>query len=219
MTRTHSVSPSPPVVVVTRFQKQPLLQTSPLALPGPLSRPDGKVTAQGGGDFTSPPMAWLPIAFPTNAVAMAFDFIVEGKPADDALVCGIGTNNLFTLAAKYIPTNTMSASPLLDVSAWAGKTNELFFGFLGGTSTNAALIIENIRFYSLETPRLGITRTGNATVLNWPLTAAGYALESTPSLTAPVWQAVTNVPAIVADRYAHTNVLSDQSRFFRLRAR
>ena len=69
-----------------------------------------------------PPMAWLPIQFPANATAMAFDFTVEGNPFDDVLVCGIGTNNLLSLEAKYIPTNTISASRLIDVSAWAGTT-------------------------------------------------------------------------------------------------
>jgi alpha-tubulin suppressor-like RCC1 family protein len=173
----------------------------------------------GGDGSSSQPMAWLPIQFPAHATVMAFDFIVEGYPADDALVCGIGTNNLFSLEAKYIPTNTMSASPLLDVSAWAGATNELFFGFLGGTSTNATLIIENIRFYSLAAPKLEIAVSGNAMVLNWPLTASGYVVETTPTLTAPTWEIVTNAPVILADRYALTNAWSDQARFFRLQAK
>jgi len=166
-----------------------------------------------------PPMMWLPIAFPANATAMAFDFTVEGDPVDDVLVCGIGTNNLFSLEAKYIPTNRVSASPLINVSAWAGTTNELFFGFLGGTSTNATLVIENIRFYSLAQPTLEISVSGNATVLSWPLSAGGYEVETTPTLTTPTWEAVTNAAAIAADRYVLTNSLSEQSRFFRLRPR
>ncbi len=35
-------------------------------------------------------------------------------------------------------------------------TNELFFGLMGGTSTNATLQIEKIRFYSLQPPRLDV---------------------------------------------------------------
>ena len=148
---------------------------------------------------------------------MAFDFTVEGNPMDDVLVCGVGTNNLFSLEAKYIPTNTMSASRLIDVSAWAGTTNELFFGFMGGTSTNATLIIENIRFYSLAQPRLEISTSGTVTLLAWPSTAGGYVVESTPSLTAPVWETATNVPVISGGSYILTNYWSDQTRFFRLR--
>lgn len=189
--------------------------------PGPqnlMAARGGPVTAQGDGDSASPPMAWLPIQFPANATAMAFDFIMEGNPVEDVLVCGIGTNNLFSLEAKYIPTNAMSASRLIDVTAWAGTTNELFFGFLGGTSTNATLIIENIRFFSLAEPRLEIAVSGDATLLSWPLTAGGYVVETTPTLTTPTWETVTNAPVISADRYVLTNSWSDQSRFFRLRA-
>jgi pimeloyl-ACP methyl ester carboxylesterase len=94
-------------------------------------------------------MVWLPILIPSNETAMAFDFIVAGDPVDDVMVCGIGTNNLFSLEAKYIPTNSVSASRLIAVTAWAGTTNELFFGLMGGTSTNAELQIDNIRFYSV----------------------------------------------------------------------
>ena len=104
---------------------------------------------------TSPPMAWLPVQISSNAAAMAFDFVVSGNPSDDVMVCGIGTNQLFSLEAKYIPTNSVSASWLLDVSAWAGTSNELFFGLLGGTATNAAVLIDNIRFYSLQADSVG----------------------------------------------------------------
>jgi len=148
---------------------------------------------------------------------MAFDFIMEGEPVNDVLVCGIGTNNLFSLAAKYIPTNAMSASRLIDVSAWAGTTNELFFGFLGGSSTSATLVIENIRFFSLAEPRLEIAVSGNGTLLSWPLTAGGYVVETTPTLAAPNWETVTNAPVILTDRYVLTNSWSDETRFFRLR--
>jgi hypothetical protein len=118
----------------------------------------------------------------------------------------------------YIPTNAFSSSSLIDVSAWSGTTNELFFGFLGGTSSGATLVIENIRFYSLERPRLDIASVGGTTVLSWPATAAGYVLETTASLTSPAWEIVTNAPVVAGDRYVLTNYWSDQTRFFRLRS-
>ena len=148
---------------------------------------------------------------------MAFDFSVSGDPVDDSLVCGIGTNNLFSLSAKYIPTNTISASRLVDVSAWAGATNEIFFGFMGGTSTNATLAIENIRFFTLQPPQLSLQISAGNTVLSWPATAGGYVVESALSLTAPVWETATNPPVIYADSYILTNSWNDQTRFFRLR--
>jgi len=98
----------------------------------------------------SAPMAWVPVQIPTNAAFMAFDFIITGDPSNDVMVCGIGTSNVFSLEAQYIPTNNVSSSRLIDVSVWAGTTNELFFGLVGGTSTNASLQIDNIRFYNLQ---------------------------------------------------------------------
>ena len=172
-----------------------------------------------GSVSNTPAMAWLPVGIPGNTVAMAFDFIVSGDPKEDVLVCGIGETNLFSLEAKYVPTNSISASRLIDVSAWAGTTNELFFGFLGGSSTNATLVIENIRFYSVATPRLEIARSGGATLLSWPSTAGGYVVETTPTLATPAWESISNAPAISADRYVLTNSLNEPSRFFRLRAR
>ena len=105
------------------------------------------------------------------------------------------------------------------MSAWSGTTNELFFGFIRCTSTNATLIVENIHYYSLAQPRRDISRNSNLTLLSWPLTASGYALESTPTLTASNWQTVTNIPVIMRDRYAVTNHWGEQARFIRLRAR
>lgn len=98
-------------------------------LPGNLRR----ANASGENENTnSQPLIWLPIEVPSNAAVMAFDFSIEGDPVDDLLVCGIGDTNLFSLEAKFIPTNAISASRLIDVSGWAGTTNELFFGFMAG---------------------------------------------------------------------------------------
>jgi len=121
--------------------------------------------ANSDSTSNTPAMVWLPIQIPTNAAAMAFDFIVSGDPSNDSMVCGIGTNNLFSLGAKYIPTNTVSSSSLLDISEWAGTTNELFFGLLGGTSTNASLQIDNIRFYSVQSN--GVDSVGDGIPDTW----------------------------------------------------
>lgn len=104
-------------------------------------------TTSGDSQSTNGPMAWVSVVIPTNAIAMAFDFSIAGDPSNDVLVCGIDTNSLFLLEAKNIPGNDVSTSRLLEISAWAGTTNELFFGLIGGTSTNASLLIDNIRFY------------------------------------------------------------------------
>jgi hypothetical protein len=182
-------------------------------------RPMGNPVPDGNGTTASntPAMVWLPIQFPVHALAMTFDFSLSGDPVDDVLVSGIGTNYLFSITVKYIPTNQFSASRLIDVSSYAGTTNELFFGFLGGTSTNATLQIQNIQFYSLQQPQLSIAPINGGALLTWATTAAGYVIESTPSLTAPVWETATNVPMIYGSTYISTNYWSDQTRFFRLR--
>jgi hypothetical protein len=162
-------------------------------------------------------MAWVPILISTNATYMAFDFAVSGNPVEDALVCGIGDSNLFSLQAKYIPTNSTSSSRLIDATAWAGRTNELFFGLLGGTSTNATLEISNIRFYSLAGPRLNVQITNNIVGLTWPLTAGNYVLEGTDNLAKASWFSVTNVAIIGDFQYEVRTDISDNARFYRLK--
>ena len=196
------------------------LTTAPPTTSGPQVRSNLPQPLESDGNSTSntPAMVWLPLLIPTNATVMAFDFTVSGDPVDDSLVCGIGTNNLFSLQAKYIPTNTVSASRLIDISQWSGTTNELFFGFLGGTSTNATLQIDNIRFFSLQSPRLTVTQTGNGILFAWPNTAGGYSVQTTTNLATPDWETITNPPVISGDSYILTNYWSDQTRFFRLRS-
>jgi len=176
---------------------------------------DGTEMAEGA---ESAPMVWLPISFPSGAAAMAFDFRFFGAPGDYSLVCGIGTNTLFSLEAQYIPTNVPSASPLIDVGSWAGTTNELFFGLLGTTATNAVLEIDNIRFYRLAGPVLNVTSFGNNVILSWLTTATGYSLESSDNLSSTnEWTTATNVPVIVGDAFVVTNAISLNNRFYRLR--
>jgi hypothetical protein len=185
--------------------------------PGPLSVGGSPHQLNGTGASNSPPMAWIPLSIPSNSPAMAFDFIVSGPPAEDSLVCGIGETNLFSLQAKYIPTNAISASRLIDVSPWMGQQVELFFGLMGGTSTNCALQVENIRFFTLAPPTLSLAQTNGVTMLFWPNTVNGYALESATDSTLSSWSTVTNVPALFGGQFMVTNTWTDQVRFFRLR--
>ncbi len=181
-----------------------------------LVRPMG--TPSGNNAANTPPMIWLPIQIPANASAMAFDFTVNGDPVDDWLVCGIGTNNLFSFEAKYIPTNQISASRLIDVTAWAGTTNELFFGFMGGTSTNAILQIDNIRFYNFQAPSLQAQFSGSNLIIKWPLSAQNFSLQTTTNLGDPnSWTTITDVPAIVNLQNAVTNPIVESQRFYRLK--
>jgi hypothetical protein len=66
-------------------------------------------------------------------------------------------------------------------------------------------------------PTLSISVRGGVTVLSWPLTAVGYAVESRPSLTSASWEPAPSVPVIAADRYVLTNSWPGETRYFRLR--
>jgi hypothetical protein len=108
-------------------------------------------------------------------------------------------------------------SGMIDVSQYAGQQAELFFGIIGGTSTNASLTISDIAFYVTLPPSLQIQLAGTNVVLTWPLSGAGYVLQSANKLTPPVsWTTVTNVPVIVNFQYTVTNQISGNSRFYRL---
>ena len=164
----------------------------------------------------TPAYLWLPVVVPADAEFLTFEFVREGAPADDALVVGFGDEPLFSLKAGFIPETELSTSPLLDVRAWAGKTNEFFFGLTGGTSTNCTVTLENIRFFTLQPPQLAVDNSGGVPVLSWPSIANGYELESSTNLTTS-WGMVTNPPTLFAGRFAVTNAWPDEVRFFRLR--
>jgi hypothetical protein len=209
---------------LVNFSDSAMLQILLISAPATVSSPDNanfprlpswEPKANPGSN--APAMAWLPVAINSGSVAMAFDFTVSGDPVDDALVFGIGASNLFSLQAKYIPTNFLSSSRLIDISQWAGTTNELFFGLLGGTSTNATLQIQNVRFYSLQPPKLSFASSNAPALLLWPSTGNGYVVESAPWLASPVWETATNAPVISMDNYILTNYWTDPTRFFRLR--
>ena len=176
------------------------------------------VTNGAGGASNAPPCIWLPIQVPTNAAVMAFDFTFTGDTGSDVVSASINSTNVFALEAAYIPTNQILNSGSIDVRRWAGQTVELFFGLLGGTTTNATATIEAMRFYTLAAPSLQARISGNNVIISWPLSANGYVLETTDNLTTPnAWLAVTNAPAIVDLQNAVTNGVSSGSHFYRLR--
>lgn len=111
----------------------------------------------------------------------------------------------------------LSSGPI-DVSPWAGQTVELFFGLMGGTSTNASLTVSGIRFYGLAPPALEISSEPNQCIVRWPWSATGFVLESTEALRGTnAWREVTNTPVVVDFLNTVTNDLSGESRFYRLR--
>ncbi len=162
----------------------------------------------------TPAYVWLPVQVPSNAVALVFDFTVSGNGVNDRVVAGINDSNLFSLATQFIATNTLMNSGSLFVDRWAGQDVELFFGIAGGTSTNAGVSVQNIRFLSLPLPVLVAENAGPNTMVSWTESAPGFVLEFSTNLTAAgSWSARTNVGGYVGQR-----VFTNQtSGFYRLR--
>ena len=160
---------------------------------------------------------WLPVAIPANAAMLAFDFTIGGEGNADTFIFGINDTNLFSIETKFFADGETATSRLIDISAYAATTNELFFGVLGGTSTNCAVTIEGIRFFTLALPALAISPTNGTAALSWPSGANGFVLEASPSLSSPTWTAITNTPMLFDGRFSVANPWPNETRFFRLR--
>ena len=168
-------------------------------------------------DGSDLPRIWIPVSIPTNAALFCFDFTLDGTPEEDMLTANIGGTNVFALEARFMPKNTALNSGPIDVTPWAGKTVELFFGLIGGTSTNASIVVNGMRFYNLQGPSLRIEIAGNDILVWWPAGAQGYTLQSTPELSASSqWSTVTNTPGLIGLQNVVTNSISTGSRFYRL---
>lgn len=166
----------------------------------------------------TPALASVPVTVPANAVTLTFDYALTGDGGNDSFVFGINGSNLLEIETRHLPQGQPVASGPIDVTAWNGQTVELFFGVVGGTSTNASITVQNLHFNFLTPVELQIAKAGNVVTLSWPVTAAGYQLESTAELGAAAsWTAVTNAPGIAGFEQVFTNVLTGTNQFFRLR--
>ena len=195
------------------------LQTGPLGgLFGPNRLPPRFPKGGGGeGGTNAPACVWIPLAVPSNAVSMSFDFVVQGDGQDDSFAVAVGGTNVLSLAMSLIQTNVNLSSGLIRVSPWAGQTVELFLGIVGGTSTNASLTVGGITFYGVVPPSLQAQAYGTNLEVRWPVSADGYGLETSTSLIGTnSWAPVTNAPAIVDFQNTVTNPISAGSRFYRL---
>lgn len=176
---------------------------------GPLSGPE---------DYTNSPSAvWLPVLIPTNAALFSFDFTFTGDAGQDVLSASIAGTNVFALEAQDMPEGQLLDSGPIDVTQWKGQTVELFFGLLGGTSTNTTITISSMRFYQIDPPLLAAEVSGTNLVVSWPATVSGYSLQSVDSVTSTNWLPVTNTPMLGGLRQYVTNAVSDGQRFYRLK--
>jgi pimeloyl-ACP methyl ester carboxylesterase len=180
------------------------------------ARPQGGPTPKDGG-MNSPAYVWITLSVPSSAVAMSFDFMLEGAGNQDSFQAALDNQNIFTLETVLIQTNVGMNSGMIGVSQYAGQEVQLFLGIVGGTSTNVTATVGNIMFYSAAPPTLQIQLAGTNIVLSWPLWAANYSLETKDKLgTANSWAVVTSVPSIVNSECTVTNQISRGSAFYRL---
>jgi pimeloyl-ACP methyl ester carboxylesterase len=178
---------------------------------------NGPIRPKGGSPTNSPAYVWIPVTVPSNALAMAFNFMLQGNGNQDSFQVALNSNNLMTVETVLIQTNVTMSSGMLDVSQYAGQQAELFFGIVGGTSTNAIGTVSDIAFYVTLPPSLQIQLAGTNVVLTWPLSGAGYVLQSANQFTPPTaWTTVTNEPVVVNFQYTVTNQISGGKRFYRL---
>ena len=179
--------------------------------------PFGLTPNDNSSNTNIPAYAWMPLVVPANAVSLSFDYMIHGDWQSDSLAAAFNGANVLSLPGSQIETNILFCSGSIDVSAYAGQTNEFFIGIVGGTSTNAQLTVEHLAFSISSSPMLQAQVSGNGAVLSWPLSTANYVLETSTNLMATnSWTTITKIPAIVNFKNTITNAISEPNRFYRL---
>ncbi len=170
----------------------------------------------GGGD-TNSSYAWVPVDIPITAIGFSFEFRFQGLATNDFLSMGITNENLFTMEAGYVEDGVWTSSGFTDISRYAGKSVELFFGLNSGGSEGGTMSIRGLEFYTVPAPALSITATNGQALVSWPITAPGYQLQTSTNLAViNAWQDMTNSLATVDYAYTVTNQISAPATFFRL---
>jgi hypothetical protein len=165
-----------------------------------------------------PAYAWVSLKVPANAALMAFDFTVTGDPKEDFVVCAVNGQNVFNLPAILAPDGSPVSTDMIDVSSYAGQTVDFLFGLAGGTSTDASVTVDGIRFITIPVPKVGITTHGPNIAVKWPAAAVGWTLEESDTLAPDSWQPVSLAGVTVAGGVATIEqAMAGPSKFYRLR--
>lgn len=178
----------------------------------------GAVFADGAGNVYQTSYAW------NNNASYSID--LGGQ------ILNSSTNNL-TYTAKYDGNGniiwgatmyaTQGSIPSIAPGFITGDAHGNIYlagNFSGGIFGNLAVpaINNNEAFLAkLDGPRLSLQAAGNQVVISWPTNATGLSLESTSDLAGNHWSPVTNLHAVLGDKYVLTNSVSSSSRFYRLR--
>ena len=160
----------------------------------------------------------MTVNVPANAGLMAFDFTVTGDPQEDSVACAVNGQNVFTMLAKFAPDGSPVSTDMIDVSAYAGQTVELFFGLVGGTSTNCAVAVDGVRFITIPEPKVGIGASGANVAVKWPAAATGWTLEASDTLAPGSWLPVMMTGVTLESGVATLEQpVSGSKKFYRLR--
>jgi hypothetical protein len=172
----------------------------------------------GNAPTNTPAYSWFSIPVPTNAVSFSFDYRIDGDWVKDSLSVAFNGTNVFLFPGGMMETNIFYTSGPIDISSFAGSTNEIFVGIVGGTSTNAQVMIANVRFTVPFAPVLKSHMVSSNIVLAWPLSFSNYALETSTNLHAnEPWIPLTNQVSVENVLNTVSNAASGAARYYRLK--
>ena len=163
--------------------------------------------------------------FDLNDVALVFD---------DAAVNSLPSNAAIS-SGTYKPTN-IGAADVFPAPAPAGPFTNSALAIFTGSVPNGAwklFIVDDsgsdvgsltggwrLTFNTgapAVAPPIQTVRSGNSLTFMWPVAAAGYILESTPSLNPPNWQPVVTPPTSDGTNYSVVINVSSGAGYYRLR--
>jgi hypothetical protein len=200
--------------IIQDLEWSPRITLTTAPAPSPLG-----ILAQSGPLTTNvPAYAWLSVDVPANATHVRFSFLLRGDPQQDALVFGINSRQTFALAASALPSEDLNDSGLLEVRDYAGQEVKLFFGVTGGTSSNATIQVDALRFYSAPVTPLALKCSPEGVLLSWPLVSSAYSLDFTENLRPPIaWKTMTNAVQATNEQFQLHEPSDAPERYYWLR--
>lgn len=150
-----------------------------------------------------------------DTLPSSFSLVSASSTVDGYLASGgTITFNLGTLANGAVATATIVVTPSLDGifnNIATGSATTLELNTNNNISNLAVTVIDNT-----NSPLLRISLAGTNAIVMWSTNATGFTLLQTTNLLPPNWNAITNAPGIVSNRFAVTNKLNSSGSFFRL---
>jgi len=98
----------------------------------------------------SPAYMWIPIEIPRDVSHMSFEFVFSEGGDGDYLTVGINELQVFAFEGTLFSGLDFVDASYLDVSAWTGQEVELFIGLNSIGESNAEVIVQDFRFYDLN---------------------------------------------------------------------